>query len=323
MIHEVAIFAANCLGSVAIFSSLCAIVIVPFLGWLAVRLLTARIRRLNSDAAWQAPLAAAAALVPGALLVGLLIVTVLRGGAPCLDYVAGRWIAGAVGFWILIALGRATWLALSRFREARSLIGRARPACGRVAQIATSYGLHARVIHHDEPFCALTGLFRPVVLLSSATPELLSYAELRAAIRHEAAHARRGDLVIGAVVSFFADLLPFSIRALQDIYHSAREFAADRDAARAEGAEALASALITLARGTLELRATVAMASGSTVRSRLRALLQSPQPSDAHLPWRRAAVITALTFLVIAGLAPAGATLLHESPCLTGAMVEH
>lgn len=323
MIHEVAVFAANCLGSGAILSSLCAIVIVPLFGWLAVRLLTGRIQRLNGDAAWQAPLAAAAALVPGALLVTLVAINVVRGGAPCLDYVVGRGLAVVIGLWSLVALGRATWLAFVRYREARTLIESAEPADGPLAAIAKGYGLHVRVLLHEEPFCALTGLFRPVVLLSSATPRLLNEAELRAALRHEAAHARRGDLLVGAIVSFFADLLPLSIRPLEEIYHSAREFAADREAVRAEGAEALASALITLARGAIELRGAVAMASGSTIRPRLRELLFGPPALDAGVPWRRTVVIAVLTLLVIGGLAPAGAALLHQSPCLMGALTVH
>ena len=315
MIHEFAIYMTNCFESGAIFSSLCAIVIIPLLAWLATRLLTSRIRGLDGDAAWQGPIAAAAALTPGALFAGLVIINVSRGQVPCLDFAVGRGIAVALVAWSVFVLGRAIWHAIGHYRDARALIASSLPSTGHLAEMAHCYGLRVRVLINDEPMCALTGLFRPVVLISSATLALLTEAELRAALRHESAHARRGDLLVGSVVSFFLDLLPLPARALQDIYHSAREFAADREAVRHESAEALAAALIVLARGKGELRGAVALASESTVRPRLRELLVGRPAPDAGITWRRAAVITALTVLLVGGLMPAAHSLLWQSPC--------
>ena len=321
MIHEFAIYAAKCLGSGAILSSLCAIVIVPVLSWLTIRLLMPRIRKLDGDASWQGPIAAAAVLVPAALLVGLLIINLFRGGSPCLDYIVGRGIAVALGAWILVAFSRATWLAVRRYREARMLVSCSQPATGNLFEMARVYGLSVRILPNDEPLCALTGLFRPVVLMSSAAADILSEAELRAALRHESAHARRGDLIVGSLVSFCLDLLPLPASALHEMYLSAREFAADREAVRQESAEALASALIALSRGKGELRGAVALASKDTIRPRLRELLFGRPAPDASIAWRRTVMISALAVLLVGGLMPAADGLLHRSPCLMSDMV--
>ena len=84
-------FLAVCWSTGTLLRSVCALVIVPALAWLAVRIIAPRIIRLEHDPGWQAPLAAAAAAIPGALFV-LLAVEAMAGGiqAACLATLVGR-----------------------------------------------------------------------------------------------------------------------------------------------------------------------------------------------------------------------------------------
>src|SRR5450755_4623549 len=121
--HDLIQFFALCARSGTLLTSLCAIVLLPFGAWLACRFLAPLIVGMKDDAAWQAPLAATAAAIPGALLVSLWIGALFSGlGSACLALPAGRLVFGVIIAAMLAALVRATWLAIARADGIRRLI---------------------------------------------------------------------------------------------------------------------------------------------------------------------------------------------------------
>jgi len=175
-------------------------------------------------------------------------------------------------------------------------------------------GIAARELLDGVPFCALAGIFRPVVVISSGTIAGLSDAELDAALLHERGHARRGDQMIAAVVTFLVDLLPLPAADLVVLYREAREGAADRHALHSASAYDLAGALLAVARGQRALGHAAALPGETGIRHRLHLLLREPAPAEIALH-RRIIVASAIAIVIVSGLVPAGASILLPAPC--------
>ena len=301
---DFAAFVGACIASPALLTSACGVLVAPILAWLTVRLITPALARMTDDPGWQAPLAAAAAGIPGALFVVLAVVT-LRDGwtSPCLQFAAGRLLYGAVAASTCIALCRAMVSAIRRARDVAALVRRSTPAQAHVAAAGLAAGLPVREIDDRGPVVVLAGCWQPIVLVSTDALKRVNRAELLAAIHHEAAHARRGDLLCAAALTFLADLVPLPVGNLVALYRRAREFAADAHAARFSDPCDLASALLALARRHSADRSLAAFADAGSVRDRLGSLLASAprRPSRA----RRALMSIVLATTFLAGAAPA------------------
>jgi Zn-dependent protease with chaperone function len=137
----------------------------------------------------------------------------------------------------------------------------------------------------EQPIIALTGVFRPRLLVTRGLLGVLNDAELSAAIAHEVGHRRAFDNLKRLAMRAAPDLLCGSAaaRAIERQWMSAAEHAADRLAA--DGADArcaLASALVKVARftpaaiGAAEPIST--LIGGGEIASRVQELLEeSPQ----------------------------------------------
>lgn len=300
---DLAAFVSACLSSPALLTSACALLVVPTLAWLVVLALKLAISRMADDPAWQASLAAAAAALPGALFLTIGAAT-LRGGwdSVCLQFASGRVLYGAIAALTAFGFVRAVVLAVRRGCDVRRLVRASSAPSARVRWASERAGVRAREISTAGPVIVLAGLFRPIVVVSTEALERVSDTELLAAIRHEAAHAQRRDLVCGAIVTFIADVVPLPVGALIALHRCAREFAADAHAAQVADPCDLASALLALTRSTLIPNGMAAFAEARTVRERLGALLSasSPKPSPA----RRALMTAALVATFALGAAP-------------------
>ncbi len=95
-----------------------------------------------------------------------------------------------------------------------------------------------------EAFCA--GFLRPRIYVSAAAVQRLSEPELRAVIAHEAHHQSSHDPLRILLAGVLAEALFFlpGLRQLSVRYRQLAELAADEAATKAEGAGALASALL-------------------------------------------------------------------------------
>ncbi len=311
-------FLAACWSTGTLFRSVCALVIVPALAWLAVRIVAPRIARLEHDPGWQAPLAAAAAAIPGALFV-LLGVEATAGGvqSACLETLVGRVLFATIILVGSFGLGRALVLGRRRSQEASTLVRWSNVATGRLAVAAQRSGVTARTIVDERPFCALAGTWRPTIIVSSGALSRLSDLELEAALLHERGHEHRGDQFVAASLSFLVDLLPLPAADLVGVYRRAREIAADHHALQHVKPDDLAGALLTFAKSRTAATGFAALTGDGGVRARLDLLLKDVPIAPVSIA-HRAALALVLVAILGAGLAPASAAVLHPQPCSMG-----
>jgi Zn-dependent protease with chaperone function len=313
---DVLAFFAACLARPELLTAACALVLVPPLAWLAVHAVTPTIQAMGNDHEWQAPLAAFAATLPALLFVVIGIVTVRDAwGSPCLNYVTGRVMYAGIAAVTIFGFLRATIQLYRRCAEVRDLVTLTRPASPRLANLKATQERLARELDSDQAFILLAGLIDPMIVVSSEALRRLNGDELEAAIRHEIAHARRGDQIISAIVSFVADIVPLPAGRLVAVYRRAREFAADAHAVRHVDAIDLASALLALARGGPSFAGTAAFAEPGTVRGRVAVLLgDAPSVSSR---WRRVLVTGVLCATLMLGASPSIAAFASGVHCLT------
>jgi beta-lactamase regulating signal transducer with metallopeptidase domain len=187
---------------------------------------------------------------------------------------------------------------------------------GRVLAAGEAAGVRIREISADGPVMLLAGFFAPIVLVSADAVARVNDAELLAAIRHEAAHSQRGDLVCAAFVTFIADLVPLPATNFIALYWRAREFAADAHAARSTDPYDLASALLALARPAVSGASIAAFADAGTVRDRLGVLLAPNFPRPSRV--QRALLTGALAATFIFGAAPVLVAVTFGFACTMG-----
>lgn len=302
--NDVAAFVAACISSPALLRSACALVIIPVLAWLVVRALAPAIARMSDDSGWQAPLAATAAGLPGMLFVVLGAATLRDGwNSACLQFASGRVLYAVVAALTAFGVARAMTLAVRRVRDVVRLIRSSSAPSARLQRAADATGMRIRAVSAAGPVVLIAGFVRPIVLVSADALLRVNDAELHAAVRHEAAHARRGDLICAAIIMFIADLVPLPVGNLIALYRRAREFAADAHATRFADPCDLAGALLALSRPAAALASVAAFADAGTVRERLGTLLAPSLPRPSRV--RRSLLCAALAATFVLGAAPA------------------
>lgn len=109
-------------------------------------------------------------------------------------------------------------------------------------------GLSVIVIEGARPQAFCAGLLRPRIYVSVAAVETLTRSELAAVVAHEAHHRSRRDPLRILAARVLGDALFFlpALRHLGKRYAQLAEIAADEAATRAEGASALASAMLRI-----------------------------------------------------------------------------
>ena len=156
---------------------------------------------------------------------------------------------------LLGLLGAATWLD-SLARTARSLFASLRHnrLCRFAGQEARLPGESSPVVlvENEAPLLAMSGLFRPRLLISRSVLQNLSAAELGAALAHEHAHRTSRDNLKRLLIQLAPDILPFlhPLRTLERTWSQFAEWAADDQATEGDSgrAVALAAALVQVAR---------------------------------------------------------------------------
>ncbi len=301
---DLALVIGQCLASGAIFSSLCAAIVVPPLAWLGVRALAPAIRSMNDDRPSQAAFAAGAAALPGALFLALVAFGIAEGvNSPCLQLTAGKAMYALLVLLIAGAIARSLLRAHARNQRLHALLGSSTKARGRAAEIATEVGVPLFQVHDPRAMLVVTtGAPKPGVYISTGALRQFDDAELRAALFHERAHLDRGDHHIAPWLYLLRDVLPLPAGAFIDIYRCSREFCADRAALAHVERTDLASALLRVARGfSLSLEHGAAFAEQHAMHGRLNALLhptEDPQPNVR----RRRLVAIALWAILAVGL---------------------
>jgi Zn-dependent protease with chaperone function len=108
------------------------------------------------------------------------------------------------------------------------------------------------VVETDAPLLAMSGLFRPRLLISRGVLRSLSAEELDAALRHEHAHRTSRDNAKRLLLLLAPDIFPFirPLRALEGSWSKFAEWSADDQATGGDSSRAvsLAGALVRIAR---------------------------------------------------------------------------
>jgi len=303
---HVASVVVQCILSGAVFTSLCAAIVIPPLAWLGVRILGPAIVAMHDDRPRQAGAAAFAAAMPGALFLILVSFGLAIGPtSPCLEMPAGKVLYALLLGLLLFAFARAAMRAIARRRELATLLGGALPAHGRAAAVARAVGVTLYELPDDRR-CLVFVANAPhlAVYISSFALHHFDEGELTAALHHERAHIDRNDHSIASWLSFLTDLVPFPVGDIVDIYRFSREFCADENAIAHVERTALASALLCVARGGA-LHApmgALAFAERNAIHGRLDALLR-PECGISENRWRRTYVTGALALMFALGVA--------------------
>ena len=304
--NQIAALLVACLTSGAMFTSLCAALIVPPLAWLGVRALTPSIEAMHDDRYWQAGLAALAASVPGALFLGLVALGIAEGtNSPCLQLTAGKMLFVFLATLVAAAIGRSIVRAHRRQRDLRAMLANAEPARGRAARIAAEVCIPLFEVRDErEMLIMVANVPHPGAYASTFSLQQFDDPELRAALFHERAHIERGDHRLTPWLYFLTDLLPLQVERLIGVYRCSREFCADDCALSHVKRTDLASALLRVARGATStgMRPVAAFAERDAVYGRLEALLR---PNGDIVPdrRRRGFVVAALALIVAFGVA--------------------
>ncbi len=302
--RDLVLFLQMCASSGTLVGSLCGLFIVPIAAWLGIRIFSPMVKSMHGDPDWQAPLASIGGTLPGFIFLTLGAIGLLGAASSgCLSFTWGRILFVAILFFLCASLARATLRVAKRLREIRALVASSQHADKRLRAIADAVRMRARIIESPLPFCALSGGLCPTVLISTESLLRLDDVQLEAALRHEQAHAARGDVFLASILSFFADLLPLPVCDLMFTYHTARELAADRYAARRSAPEHLAGAIIALVRIRHAGPALPALADDlGSIRSRIAALFDTQAPPRYRL---RLIAVAALATILFASFAPA------------------
>jgi Zn-dependent protease with chaperone function len=156
---------------------------------------------------------------------------------------------------VLGLLGAATW-SDSIVRTAHSVFASMRHnrLCRVVGQESRLPGEPSPmvVVETEAPLLAMSGLFRPRLLISRGVLRSLSAEELDAALRHEHAHRTSRDNAKRLLLLLAPDIFPFvrPLRALERTWSKFAEWAADDQATAGDShrAASLAAALVQVAR---------------------------------------------------------------------------
>jgi Zn-dependent protease with chaperone function len=149
-------------------------------------------------------------------------------------------------------------------------------------------GLEVFCLDAGQPICFTLGLFRPCVYVSIRLLERLSPRHQEVMFAHEAAHVRRRDGLVNAILCLFYHLLPLpGGSVLLGEWRRAAERACDAEAARHLGDPCdVAEALVEVARLVQKPFAPGAafFATAEDIEGRVKALLALPGSRRTSVP---------------------------------------
>jgi beta-lactamase regulating signal transducer with metallopeptidase domain len=222
---------------------------------------------------------------------------------------------------IFASLGAFLWLA-SLTRASRAVVASLR--CKKSWQQAGVKESAQLIVDSEAPLLALTGVFRPRVIISQGVLQALSADQLDVALLHESAHRSSRDNLKRLLFLLAPDPIPFvsPFSALDQSWAKLREWAADDEAVQGDSHRALslASALLRVARmGTgprLSFLHTSLVAGNHDLSARVERLLHLEAPPPEPLSLRRfyapAAAILAATSLAALVFWPATLSTVHR-----------
>ncbi len=208
----------------------------------------------------------------------------------------------------VFVLGRLSSIAWAQIAAARAL--------RLLRRRATDCEAGALLVQSPRPFVFVAGLVSPRIFVSTAAWDGLGPVNRAAALAHERAHLRAGDVARRCALGVSAALgAPVAGGAMLRVWDQATEALRDQDAAGEVGDPALvATALVTMARlGTTAPGWAVApMAPAERLAERIEAVLAGPVADDRRLA-RRVDRATKLASVAVAALCVVFADPLHHA----------
>jgi hypothetical protein len=173
---------------------------------------------------------------------------------------------------IALLAATATGLVLVRLASVIAELARSERLARSLASLGRADGPVIRV-PSELPLCHAAGVLSPRILLADAVERELTAEELRGALAHERAHLTRRDTAWSAALELAGAVsAPWVGRAWRQSWRQAAEEAADSAAAAQTSSEAVASALVKVAR--LRLPPALGLGFGETgLEPRIRRLL--------------------------------------------------
>lgn len=220
----------------------------------------------------------------------------------------------------VLMLGRGVELALSLVRGARMTRQLTSPLVGGAGGARDGEGADGdealRVVPSERPFCFVAGMRRPRIFASTAARRALGDEEWRAMLAHEREHITHRDLLHRLGLELLLLLAaPLAASKVRERWDSATERLRDYDAADRATPEAVASALLCMAKATLQLRASGQAAfmpqAQSELSQRITSLLDGAPRGDGEA--RRVARLALLAVVGLALLTIALADPLHHA----------
>jgi Zn-dependent protease with chaperone function len=228
---------------------------------------------------------------------------------------------------LLGLLGAATWLnALARTAQSLFASLRHNRLCRFAGQEARLPGESSPVVlvENEAPLLAMSGLFRPRLLISRSVLQNLSAEELDASLAHEHAHRASRDNLKRFLIQLAPDIFPFfhPLRTLERTWSRFAEWAADDQATAGDSGRAvsLAAALVQVARlgrgPRLPFLSTSLLASDRDFSARVDRLLETvpaiPAPAAQPQPALRTAGVLLVGCLAALLATPATLAVVHE-----------
>lgn len=236
----------------------------------------------------------------------------------CLVHLPGG--AGSMAGWLVLGALLAILLAKSVHLGARlRRASRTLALLLRGAQHDRDRG--AWVVPSEVPFALTAGLLRPRTFVSEALLAALPEDMASAVLAHEAAHARRRDVLLRLVATVLSLAhLPATRRLLLEDLRLATEQACDEDAGeqlgdRLQVAQALVGLERLLSSGPADVELVGVSFAGSSVVPRVEALLAAPPATHGRL------LVVALAAGLVGALALGADTLHHLTETLLGLLL--
>ncbi|MHB8500153.1 MAG: M56 family metallopeptidase [Candidatus Acidiferrales bacterium] len=224
-------------------------------------------------------------------------------------------------------LGAVSWfLAIARGAHALSVSVRHNLLCRRAGRETHMPGESAPllVVESEAPLLAMSGLFRPRLLISRGVLRALSAEELDAALRHEHAHRTSRDNAKRLLILLAPDIFPFvrPLRILERSWSKFAEWAADDQATAGNSSRAvsLAAALLQVARmgsgPRLPFLSTSLLACDRDLSARVDRLLHATPRTSART-WQAQPLLRSAGFLLAGNVAvllfaPSTLSLVHK-----------
>jgi beta-lactamase regulating signal transducer with metallopeptidase domain len=224
-------------------------VCLPLIAWTIGRKAVPLLDRMSSDPLWQQRMSVHLSCLPGLVMISLGVSAVLALHTAEIDSLLCFVVFVVPVLIFLFALSKATVLLLRRRRALNVLRDQTIPASHRLQSIATVLGINVRELPGNGFACMVAGMFRPVVIISTAAVESLTDKELHIILLHERAHLIRRDTLWATLVTSLADCGFWPTEEVLSVYRRSREIIADRLACQDTDQLLLASVLVRFARG--------------------------------------------------------------------------